>query len=87
MFERNNVPHPDGAKARQTTAEQLLAQSAQEIRTGLKDAPEVRTELLGVMARLYSMMEMQKDALPLLEDRLASQRTFSVSRISRSRVP
>ncbi|HEY5807364.1 MAG TPA: tetratricopeptide repeat protein, partial [Povalibacter sp.] len=74
IFQRNSTAHPDGAKARQTTAEELLAQSAQEIRTGLKDAPEVRAELLGVMARLYVDMEMQKDALPLLEDRLESQR-------------
>ena len=37
------------------------------------DAPEVRTELLGMMARLYSDMEMQKDALPLLEAQLASR--------------
>ncbi|MBB6094938.1 serine/threonine-protein kinase [Povalibacter uvarum] len=75
IFERNSVAHPDGAKARQTTAAELLAQSAQQIRTDLREAPEVRQELLGVMARLYSTMDMQKDALPLLQDRLASQRT------------
>ena len=74
IFERNSTRHPEGAKAQQTTAEELLNQASQEIRTGLTDAPEVRTELLGVMAKLYSNMEMQKDALPLLEDRLASQR-------------
>ena len=74
IFERNSTRHPEGAKAQQTTAAELLNQASQEIRTGLTDAPEVRTELLGVMAKLYSNMEMQKDALPLLEDRLASQR-------------
>ncbi len=74
IFERNSVAHPDGAKARQTTAAELLAQSAQQIRTDLREAPEVRQELLGVMARLYSTMDMQKDAMPLLQDRLASQR-------------
>jgi serine/threonine-protein kinase len=75
IFERNSTSHPDGAKARQTTAEELLAQAREEIRTGLTDAPEVRFELLGMMARLYSNMEMQKDALPLLEEQLAGQRT------------
>ena len=75
IFERNSTSHPDGARARKTTAEELLAQAGQEIRTGLTDAPEVRTELLGMMARLYANMEMQKDALPLLEDQLASQRS------------
>ncbi len=74
IFERNSVAHPDGAKARQTTAAELLAQSAQQIRNDLREAPGVRQELLGVMARLYSTMDMQKDALPLLQDRLASER-------------
>jgi hypothetical protein len=74
IFERNSTSHPDGATARKTTAEELLAQAGQEIRAGLMDAPEVRAELLGMMARLYSNMEMQKDALPLLEAQLASQR-------------
>jgi serine/threonine-protein kinase len=74
VFERNSTAHPDGAKARQTTAEELLAQSAQQIRTGLTEAPEVRSELLGVMGRLYASLEMQKEALPLLEERLALQR-------------
>lgn len=73
VFEHNSVAHPDGAKARQTTAAELLAQSAQQIRTDLTEAPEVRAELLGVMARLYSTMDLQQDALPLLQDRLAYQ--------------
>lgn len=74
IFERNSTSHPDGARARQTTAEELLAQASQEIRTGLSDAPTVREELLGMMSRLYVNMEMQKDARVLLEDLLASQR-------------
>lgn len=74
VFERNSTSHPDGAQARETTAEELLSQAAKDIRGGLTEAPEVRTELLGVMARLYANMEMQKDALPLLEERLAAQR-------------
>jgi serine/threonine protein kinase/tetratricopeptide (TPR) repeat protein len=74
IFERNSTSHPDGAGARNATAEQLLSQASSEIRDGLKDAPEVRTELLGLMSRLYANMEMQKDALPLLAEQLASQR-------------
>lgn len=75
VFERNSVSHPDGAKARQVTAEELLAKSVQQIRTGLHDAPDVRMELLGVMAHLYAGMEMQKDAVPLYQDLLATQRS------------
>jgi serine/threonine-protein kinase len=74
IFERNSVAHPDGARARQTTASELLAQSAQQIRGTLRDAPEVRTELLGVMAQLYASLDMQSDAIALLTDKLASQR-------------
>ena len=74
IFERNSVAHPDGARARQTTASELLAQSAQQIRGTLQDAPEVRTELLGVMAQLYASLDMQSDAIALLTDKLASQR-------------
>jgi serine/threonine-protein kinase len=74
IFERNSVAHPDGARARQTTAAELLAQSAQQIRGTLQDAPEVRTELLGVMAQLYASLDMQSDAIALLTDKLASQR-------------
>ncbi len=77
IFERNSIAHPDGSKARQTTAEELLAQAAAEIRTGLADAPEIRTELLGVIGNLYAGLEMQKEALPLLEERLAIQRRMS----------
>ena len=74
IFERNSVAHPDGARARQTTAAELLAQSAQQIRGQLQDAPEVRTELLGVMAQLYASLDMQSDAIALLADKLAGQR-------------
>ncbi|HEU5135725.1 MAG TPA: protein kinase [Steroidobacteraceae bacterium] len=74
VFERNSVAHPDGARARKTTAEELLAQSAREIRTGLRDAPEVRHELLGVMSRLYTSLDMQPDAIGLLEEKLAGER-------------
>jgi serine/threonine-protein kinase len=76
IFERNSTSHPDGARARKSTAEEMLAQAGREIRTGLRDAPEVRIELLGMMARLYANMEMQKDARPLLEEQLASQRSL-----------
>ncbi len=82
IFERNSVAHPDGAQARQTTASELLAQSAQQIRGTLQDAPEVRTELLGVMAQLYASLDMQSDAIALLTDKLASQRATPGSELA-----
>jgi serine/threonine protein kinase len=80
VFERNSVAHPDGASARRTTAEELLAQSAAEIRTRLRDQPEVRAELLGVMARLYASLDLQKEALPLIEERLVQARALHGAR-------
>jgi serine/threonine-protein kinase len=80
VFERNSVSHPDGASARRVTAEQLLAQSATEIRSRLRDQPEVRAELLGVMARLYASLDLQKEALPLIEERLAQERELHGAR-------
>ncbi|HET9863619.1 MAG TPA: protein kinase [Steroidobacteraceae bacterium] len=74
VFERNSVAHPDGAEARKVTAEELLAQSAREIRTGLGDSPEVRRELLGVMSRLYATLDLQAPAIELLQDKLADER-------------
>jgi tetratricopeptide (TPR) repeat protein/tRNA A-37 threonylcarbamoyl transferase component Bud32 len=74
IFERNSVAHADGARARKTTAEELLAQSVREIRTGLGDAPEVRSELLGVMSHLYAQLDLQREAIPLLEEKLANER-------------
>jgi len=76
IFERNSVAHPDGAKARQTTAEELLAQASQQIRTGLRDSPEVRVELLGVMSGLYASLDLQKQAIELLNDRLEADRAM-----------
>ena len=76
VFERSSVAHPDGAKARKITAEELLAQSAQQIRTGLADSPEVRSELLGVMSRLYASLDMQSNAIDLLDERLAADRSM-----------
>jgi serine/threonine-protein kinase len=74
VFERNSVAHADGAAARKTTAEELLAQSAREIRGRLHEAPEVRRELLGVMARLYSSLDLQAPAIELLNDQLELER-------------
>jgi len=76
VFERSSVAHPDGARARKITAEELLAQSANEIRTGLADSPEIRRELLGVMSRLYATLDMQSSAIELLNERLAADRAL-----------
>lgn len=57
IFQRNTVNNPDGAAARQTTAEQLLDSGAQAIGTQLADQPEVRGELFDTVADLYDQLE------------------------------
>jgi tetratricopeptide (TPR) repeat protein/tRNA A-37 threonylcarbamoyl transferase component Bud32 len=75
VFERNSVAHPAGAGARKVTAEELLEQATRDIRSGLSGSPEVRRELLGVMARLYAARDLQAKAIELLDERLAAERS------------
>ncbi len=77
IFEQNSIAHPDGAAARQATAEQLLALGATKIRSALADAPEERAELLGTLGTLYSNLYMKDEALSLLRERLDAQRTLA----------
>ena len=57
IFEHNTVNNPDGAQARQTTAEQLLDIGEERIRTGLTAQPQVRAEVMEVLAELYDQLE------------------------------
>jgi predicted Ser/Thr protein kinase len=57
IFQHNSVNNPDGAQARQTTAEQLLDIGAQRIRTGLQSQPQVRGQVMEVLAELYDELE------------------------------
>jgi tetratricopeptide (TPR) repeat protein len=57
IFEHNSVNNPDGAQARQTTAEQLLDIGAQRIKTGLSTEPQVRSQVMEVLAELYDQLE------------------------------
>lgn len=74
VFERNSVTNLDGADARKTTAEELLAQSAKQIRSDLRQVPEVRAEMLNVISELYSALEMQTEAIELRQEELAELR-------------
>ena len=74
IFKRNSIANPDGAQARRTTAEQLLAMGAARIRTQLRDVPEVRAELLGTIGRLYADLALSKPAVALYEEQIRTLR-------------
>ena len=71
IFERNSVLNPEGAQARQATAEQLLALGAEQIGERLRDQPRARADLLATIGRLYAGMSLPAKAVPLLRERLA----------------
>ena len=71
IFEQNSVNRPDAAKARKTTAEELLALGANRILGELHDDPELRVDLLGTMAELYSDLSMTDRASSLLNEEIA----------------
>jgi serine/threonine-protein kinase len=52
IFAANSTSHPDGARARRTTAEELLAIGGEKILTELREEPETRAELMETLARL-----------------------------------
>ena len=57
IFRHNSTENPDGAHARQTTAEQLLDIGADRIRTGLTTEPRLRGQMMDVLADLYDQLE------------------------------
>ncbi|SEQ40251.1 serine/threonine protein kinase [Solimonas aquatica] len=71
IFNANGLDNPDGAQARRTTAEQLLDIGARQIQNGLQEAPEVRAELLGIIAGLYDDLDLSERAADLYARQLA----------------
>jgi len=62
LFEKNSVDQPDPAKARATTARELLDLGATNIGEGLKSAPEARAEVLYVFGNMYGQLGMLSEA-------------------------
>jgi serine/threonine-protein kinase len=71
MFQHNSTNNPDGAAARQTTAEQLLDIGAERIRTGLTSEPQVRGQVMAVLADLYDQLEKFDKVAEIERTRLA----------------
>ena len=71
IFRQNSVDNPDGARARQTTAQQLLDNGAGRIRTELRDEPDVRDAVIDTISDLYDELEDYTKVITLRRDELA----------------
>jgi tetratricopeptide (TPR) repeat protein len=76
IFKQSSMQNPDGAQARQVTAEQLLSIGADRIKDKLREDPEVRGELLDTLGFLYNDLgfparevELQRQHLEALHQR------------------
>ncbi len=71
LFENGDVEQPDALRKRQQTVEQLLINSANALGTQLKDQPEVRVELQGVVGGLLHNLAITDEAIKLRQQRAA----------------
>ena len=53
LFEANGTERGGGAQAQNTTARELLDIGRRQIETSLKDQPQVRSEVLGMLSEMY----------------------------------
>ena len=70
IFQANGTENPDGAKARTTTAEQLLDLGAKRIHSEMQDVPQVRAELLGTIGGLYANLDLSERAMLLFQEQV-----------------
>jgi len=70
LFENGDVEQPDALLKRQQTVEQLLAHSAQALSTELKDQPQVRADLQGVLGGLLHNLSIGDAAIAVRQDRV-----------------
>lgn len=71
IFNANSARHPDGARARQTTAEELLNFASANMLAETSQEPELRLELLGVLGELNRTIENMDQAIALRQASLA----------------
>lgn len=71
LFENGDVEQPDALRKRQQTVEQLLVNSAHALGTQLKDQPQVRVELQGVVGGLLHNLAITDEAIKLRKQRVA----------------
>jgi len=77
VFTANSADQADPAKARNTTASELLNRGAQRIDTELHDAPFARLRLLKILASMSEDMQLEEQQLALCRKRLALARELT----------
>jgi serine/threonine-protein kinase len=65
LFSANASRQKDPAKARATTARELLDLGAERLAISLKDAPEARAEILMTLGEMYYQLELEERAADL----------------------
>src|SRR5690606_28213543 len=65
---------PDTTLGETVTAKEILDRGATRLDSGLSEVPLLRAEMLGVVGRMYLELGLYREARPLLEEALATQR-------------
>jgi len=76
MFHANSADQPDPAKARETTARQLLDIGTAKLEGGLKEAPEAKFEVLATLSEMYIDLGLDDTAVQLTRERLKLARSL-----------
>ncbi|WP_067270890.1 serine/threonine-protein kinase [Mitsuaria sp. 7] len=76
VFRANTADQADPAKARDTTARELLDRGADRINAELKDAPAARLRLLTVLASMYQDLGLNEREVDLQRQRLTVAREW-----------
>jgi serine/threonine protein kinase len=79
LFESGNVEQADALRKRQQTVEQLLVSSAQALGGQLKDQPQVRVELQGVVGGLLHNLALNDAAIDLRRQRVEQLEAMGAS--------
>jgi serine/threonine protein kinase len=79
LFENGDVEQADALRKRQQTVEQLLVNSANALGTQLKDQPQVRVELQGVVGGLLHNLAITDAAIQLRKQRVEQLEAMGAS--------
>jgi eukaryotic-like serine/threonine-protein kinase len=74
LFRANSDRHPDPQRARQATARELLDLGAARLESALHDAPEARIEVMRTLGEVYTLLQLEGQAVPIWQRRVALAR-------------
>jgi tetratricopeptide (TPR) repeat protein len=83
IFRQNSNENPDGVRARQTTAEQLLDLAARRVQTELRDQREVRAEMMDTLFAMFDQLQQYPRMVEFERQHLAEIERLDGTRPSR----